>query len=161
MLPDMAESMSSSVGLGFDESNDTACMIWPGWQYPHCGTFTSAQAFCTGCGPLAEIDSMVVISRPSTVPIGLEQERMAFPFCNTVQAPHSAMPQPNFVPVSPRMSRRYHSSGISGSPSKVLGASVHLEMNHGALPGIWVGRLPEYCTAGRVWKSNLDSASGH
>src|SRR5271165_5535619 len=61
---------------------------------------------------------MVVISSPSTVPICLEQERIAFPFSSTVQAPHKRMPQPNLVPVSPRISRRYHSSGISGSPSK-------------------------------------------
>src|SRR6478609_9464469 len=114
MLPAITESMSSSVGLGFDERRDTACMICPGWQYPHCGTFTSAHAFCTTCGPLLEMASMVVISSPSTVPIGLEHERMAFPFWSTVQAPHKAMPHPNFVPVSPRMSRRYHNNGISG-----------------------------------------------
>src|SRR6266567_7343387 len=119
MLPAITESMSSSEGLGLDESNDTACIICPGWQYPHCGTFTSAHAFCTTCGPLLEIDSMVVISSPSRVLIGLEHDRIAFPFCSTVQAPHKAMPQPNLVPVSPSMSRRYHSRGISRSPSKV------------------------------------------
>ena len=24
-------------------------MIWPDWQYPHCGTSSATQAFCTGC----------------------------------------------------------------------------------------------------------------
>ena len=96
-----------------------ACMICPGWQYPHCGTLTDSQAFCTGCEPCAEMPSIVVMSAPSILPIGVEQDRTAFPFSRTVHAPQSAMPQPNFVPVSPRMSRRYHSSGISGSPSKL------------------------------------------
>ena len=35
----------------------------------------------------------------------------------TVQAPHSATPQPNLVPVKPSSSRRNHISGIDGSPS--------------------------------------------
>jgi hypothetical protein len=48
------------------------------------------------------------------------QERIASPFWCTVHAPQSAMPQPNFVPVSPATSRKYHNSGISGSPSNVL-----------------------------------------
>ena len=41
----------------------------------------------------------------------------AWPSICTVQAPQSAAPQPNFVPVSPNSSRKYHSSGIDGSPS--------------------------------------------
>src|SRR5215472_16160165 len=45
------------------------------------------------------------------------QDRVACPFICTVQAPQSPTPQPNFEPVSPRMSRRYQSSDISGSPS--------------------------------------------
>jgi hypothetical protein len=39
----------------------------------------------------------------------------------TVQAPQSAIPQPNFVPVMSRTSRRTQSNGISGLTSgKVL-----------------------------------------
>src|SRR5712691_4144467 len=34
-----------------------------------------------------------------------------------VQAPHCAMPQPNLVPVSPSVSRRTQSNGVSGSTS--------------------------------------------
>ena len=44
-------------------------------------------------------------------------ERTALPSTCTVQAPHSPTPQPNLVPVSASSSRRYHISGISGSPS--------------------------------------------
>src|SRR3984957_21049404 len=63
--------------------------------------------------------SMVVISAPLTSWIGVVHDRMAAPLECTVHAPHSAMPQPNFVPVSCATSRRYHNSGISGSPSNV------------------------------------------
>ena len=38
----------------------------------------------------------------------------------TVQAPHCAIPHPNFVPVKLRMSRRTHRKGISGGASKDL-----------------------------------------
>jgi hypothetical protein len=32
MLPAMAESMSASVGFGFDARSAAADMIWPDWQ---------------------------------------------------------------------------------------------------------------------------------
>src|SRR5215831_19543283 len=37
----------------------------------------------------------------------------------TVHAPQSCMPQPNFVPVMPRVSRNTHSRGICGTTSTV------------------------------------------
>src|ERR1700730_17857199 len=49
------------------------------------------------------------------------QERTASPLMWTVQAPHMATPQPNLVPVMLRVSRRTHSSGISGAASTVCG----------------------------------------
>src|ERR1700730_16496692 len=61
---------------------------------------------------------MVRISLPAAALTGVMHDRIASPFLCTVQAPHRAMPQPNFVPVSPRMSRTYHNRGILGSPSK-------------------------------------------
>jgi hypothetical protein len=61
---------------------------------------------------------MVVISLPASLLVTVTHERMAVPFWSTVQAPHSAMPHPNLVPVRPKTSRKYHSSGSSGSPSK-------------------------------------------
>ena len=45
---------------------------------------------------------MVVMDLPSTALNGNTQERVAAPSMCTVQAPHSAMPQPNLVPVIPR-----------------------------------------------------------
>src|SRR6516165_1099016 len=62
---------------------------------------------------------MVTIFFPPTSDIGMLQERIASPLRCTVQAPQSATPQPNFVPVRPSSSRKYHMSGIDGSPSNV------------------------------------------
>src|ERR1700736_1697866 len=61
---------------------------------------------------------MVVTDRPETSFTAVVQARAASPSICTVQAPHSATPQPYFVPVSPNSSRRYQSNGIDGSPSK-------------------------------------------
>src|SRR5262245_25011393 len=44
-------------------------------------------------------------------------ERTGWPSTCTVQAPQSAMPQPNLLPVSPISSRRAHSSGVSPGTS--------------------------------------------
>ena len=50
-----------------------------------------------------------------------EQDRTGTPSTCTVQAPHSPIPQPNFVPVSPTTSRNAQSSGISAGASTVVG----------------------------------------
>ncbi len=60
---------------------------------------------------------MVTTFAPSRAPIGTEQERMAAPLICTVQAPHCAIPQANFVPVKPITSRNTQRSGVSGSMS--------------------------------------------
>src|SRR5690606_42073759 len=49
--------------------------------------------------------------------MGVLQERMGLPLTCTVQAPQSAMPQPNLVPVSFSSSRSTQSNGVSGSTS--------------------------------------------
>src|SRR5215475_3170209 len=54
---------------------------------------------------------------PVTEETGVTQERIGWPSTCTVQAPHSAMPQPNFVPVRPRWSRSVQRSGVSGATS--------------------------------------------
>jgi hypothetical protein len=68
---------------------------------------------------VAPIASMVVIADVPMLSIGVTQERMATPSRCTVQAPHSAMPQPNFVPVMPSTSRNTQSSGVSPSTSRL------------------------------------------
>src|ERR1700678_2974697 len=62
---------------------------------------------------------MVVIFRSPIEPIGSRHERTGSPSICTVQAPHCAIPQPNFVPVSPITSRNAHRSGVSAATSKV------------------------------------------
>src|SRR5215471_5250956 len=57
---------------------------------------------------------MVVTLFPATWETGVAQERTADPSRCTVQAPHNPAPQPNFVPVSSRVSRNTHSRGVSG-----------------------------------------------
>jgi hypothetical protein len=58
---------------------------------------------------------MVAILAPDRAAIGVTHERTGSPLTWTVQAPHWAMPQPNFVPVRPSSSRSTHSSGVSGA----------------------------------------------
>ena len=53
--------------------------------------------------------------RPSTIDSGVMQERADTPSMCTVHAPHDATPQPNFVPVSLRCSRKAHNNGVSPS----------------------------------------------
>jgi hypothetical protein len=60
---------------------------------------------------------MVVTALPVTDDICVTHDRTAVPSTCTVQLPHRAAPHPNFVPVRASSSRRYHSSGIDGSPS--------------------------------------------
>ena len=48
-LPDIASSMSASVGFGFLARRSAADMSWPGWQYPHWDTCSAAH-MCTDNG---------------------------------------------------------------------------------------------------------------
>ncbi len=66
---------------------------------------------------MAASPSIVVTFLPPTALIGTEHERVAAPSMWTVQAPHWAMPQPYFVPVSPIASRSTQSKGVRGSTS--------------------------------------------
>src|SRR5262245_33071857 len=60
---------------------------------------------------------MVVTFPAPTVETAVTQERVGLPSRCTVQAPHCAIPPPNFVPVRPRVSRKTQSSGVSGLTS--------------------------------------------
>src|ERR1700732_5131717 len=71
---------------------------------------------------------MVVIFLPATLDIGVTQERAASPSICTVQAPHSAMPHPNFVPVMFSVSRNTQSSGIWGLTSTVCGLPFNTKL---------------------------------
>ena len=58
---------------------------------------------------------MVVICLPTTAVANVEQERVTIPSMCTLHAPHCPMPHPNFVPVSPKLSRNTQSSGVSSA----------------------------------------------
>jgi len=64
---------------------------------------------------------MVVIRFPAAANTGVMQDRVGCPSMWIVHAPHSPMPQPNFVPVIPRTSRSVQSSGISSGTSSLRG----------------------------------------
>ena len=78
---------------------------------------------------------MVTIDLPATAFIGVMQARMAAPSRWTVQAPHKACPQPNFVPVACSTSRRYQSRGMSASPSKERAVPLTVTETIVFLPG--------------------------
>src|SRR5678816_1749369 len=61
--------------------------------------------------------SLVVIFLPVASETGVLHERTGLPSTCTVQAPQRAIPQPNLVPVRPRVSRSTQSSGVVGSAS--------------------------------------------
>src|SRR5713226_7025318 len=127
MLPDIASSMSESVGCGLLARSAEADMIWPDWQYPHCTTSRSSQAFwILAPAAVAPIASIVVIAEVPMLSTGVMQEREATPSICTVQAPQSAMPQPNFVPVMPSTSRNTHKRGVSPSTSTVRSTPLTL-----------------------------------
>jgi len=48
MWPFVAAVMSASVGWGFGASSVAACMIFPDWQKPHCGTSMRRHVCCSG-----------------------------------------------------------------------------------------------------------------
>src|SRR5262249_48869714 len=95
-----------------------APMFWRDGRWPQCRPSSSSRACCTflpvGVGA---IPSIVVIAWPTAAPAGITHDRRGMPSRCTVQAPHKATPQPNFVPFMPIRSRRTQRSGISGSAS--------------------------------------------
>src|SRR5712692_8038883 len=71
---------------------------------------------------------MVVTLRPATADIWVWQERTGWPSRWTVQAPHSAMPHPNLVPVMPSESRNAQSRGILGLTLMVAGLPLSVNL---------------------------------
>src|SRR6202171_2602906 len=86
--------------------------------------------------------SIVVMARDPIDPTANRQDRTGAPSTCTVQAPHCAMPHPNLVPVSPRISRSTQSSGISGGASTFLTSLLIRRLTIGDLvntSGRWYG----------------------
>src|SRR5438132_2700714 len=128
-------------------------MIWPDWQYPHCGTSFMIHAACTALpARVAPIPSIVVTFLPAAADTGIEQERTGCPSRCTVQAPHCAIPQPNLVPVRCSESRSTHKRGVSGaaSTSRALPLTTRETMEN----SFWISmRFAAESYSGGPWKS--------
>src|SRR5204863_2123232 len=74
---------------------------------------------------------MFLMFLPATCDTGVVQERVSAPSTWTLHAPHNPAPQPNFVPVSCKVSRRTHSSGVSGETSTVFATPFTFKANVG------------------------------
>jgi hypothetical protein len=61
------------------------------------------------------------------------QDLTASPLRWTVQAPHRLIPQPYFVPVRRRWSRKTHRSGVSGLADTVRASSLTIIVTMGGL----------------------------
>src|SRR5580700_7148050 len=149
----MASSMSVSVGLEFSASKTAALTTCPDWQYPHCGTSISIQACCRGCVRSGEIPSMVVTFLPAARETGATQERTACPSICTVQAPHSAIPQPYLVPVRFSESRITHSKGVDGGSSTLTFLPLTVNEIKERLPACKI-----LCEGLGVWKPEYNAA---
>ena len=120
MFPFMYATISSLLGFLFDSYSAAACIIWPDWQYPHCGTCASIQAFWSGWDRFFERPSIVVTDFPATAETGVIHALIGWPSRWTVQAPQSPEPHPNFVPVSFGCSRSAHNNAVSGWESSLV-----------------------------------------
>src|SRR5215469_11792384 len=109
----------------------------------------SVHARCTGWSPRSDSPSIVVTLRPATAEVGVTHERTAAPSTCTVQAPHTAMPQPYLVPVRLSDSRRTQRRGISGGTSTCRG--LPLTVNE-IMTASWLelGRLHDTQIADRL-----------
>src|ERR1700722_6457694 len=95
---------------------------------------------------------MVVIFLPATLDMGVTHDRAASPSICTVQAPHSAMPHPNFVPVMLRVSRNTQRSGIWGLTSTVCGWPLSTKL---------IAMIPPRYKNTAANKTSLESESGN
>src|SRR5881409_914239 len=77
---------------------------------------------------------MVVTFLPCAAEIGVTPARVGVPSRCTVQAPQSAMPHPNFVPVSPSSSRSAQSSGVSAGTSRLTALPLMSMSSCGSFP---------------------------
>src|SRR5262245_45630944 len=118
MLPDSAQRISSSLGLGLSARSALAVSIIPGVQKPHwrpCSTWKPS--WIGSSSPPAPRPSTVVTSRPSACTARTEHDLTGVPSSSTVQAPQPDVSQPTWVPVRPSVERRKWTSRSRGSTS--------------------------------------------
>ena len=79
---------------------------------------------------------MVVTDRPETSFTAVMQARAASPSIWTVQAPHSATPQPYFVPVSPKFVAQKPEQWHRWIAVEGLFLAVDAQLDHGVPPRV-------------------------
>jgi hypothetical protein len=116
------------VGFGWFLHRSTALMTMPGVQKPHCKPWQSLKAACMGCmvPSASAMPSMVVISAPLCCTASVLHDLMARPLTSTVQAPHWAVSQPTWVPVSLRFSRMTSTKNVLGATSTLAALPLTL-----------------------------------
>ncbi len=120
MAPEIAVRISSSEGSGFSSSSARAVITIPGVQKPHCRPCSSWKPCWTGSSsPSFSIDSIVRTLCPSQLAARVVQDLTGRPSMWTTQAPQLEVSQPQWVPVSPSVSRRKWTSSRAGSISSV------------------------------------------
>ena len=112
----MPSLISCSDGEGFFKSRPVAFIIMPGVQNPHCKASCSTNASWTGCNfPSLARPSIVTTFFPATSLTARVQDLAGSLSTSTVQEPQKPIPQPYFVPVSPKWFRKTHRSVWVGS----------------------------------------------
>src|SRR5215213_8592463 len=114
----MASLISSSEGRGVLLSSAVAVMIMPGVQNPHWRPCSLLNPCCNRLrsAPL-EIPSIVVTSCPFALTASTVQDLTGSPSRCTVHAPQLEVSHPQWVPVSPKVSRMKWTSRRRGSTS--------------------------------------------
>src|SRR5215210_1783205 len=114
----MASLISSSDGRGVRSSSAVAVMIMPGVQHSHWRPCSSLNPCCKRLrsAPL-ETPSIVVTSCPFALTASTVQDLTGSPSRCTVHAPQLEVSHPQWVPVSPRVSRMKWTSKSRGSTS--------------------------------------------
>ena len=116
--PEIASLISSRLGREFLSNRDLEDINIPGVQKPHWIAPWSIKDFCNGWrDSRLPRPSTVSTFLPSTFGAKIKQALTGIPSNNAVQAPHSPIPQPSFVPVRPNFSRRSRSKVQWGGTS--------------------------------------------
>src|SRR2546426_24866 len=98
---------------------------------------------------------MVVTFLPCAAEIGVTHERVGVPSRCTVHAPQSAMPHPNFVPVSPSSSRSTHSSAVSAGTSRLTALPLMSSCD------MWIFSLQDVSILWMLWDDELSQRARH
>jgi hypothetical protein len=123
--PVIASRISCSEGSGLRAMSALAVSIMPGVQNPHCRPWHSMKPSWTGSRtPSTSSPSTVRISWPEAIAASTVHDFTGSPSMSTTHTPQLLVSQPQWVPVSPRWSRRKCTSSRRGSTSRVTSSPL-------------------------------------